>query len=148
VLVSNQAGVGRGYYNWDGFADVQAEIDRQLARADAHLDGIFACAYHQDALDPFRVIQHPWRKPQPGMLLEAAQQLSIDLAGSIMIGDQIGDLQAARAAGLPDAILVRTGHGTSSLASNAAAFDDLRSLMRIAVEPDAATAIGRWLGLD
>ena len=46
VLVTNQSGIARGYYNWDGFRAVQAALSAELAAAGAHLDAVFACAYH------------------------------------------------------------------------------------------------------
>jgi D-glycero-D-manno-heptose 1,7-bisphosphate phosphatase len=102
VLVTNQSGIARGLYGWQEFENVQREIDQQLALAAAWLDGVWACGIHP---------QHPFRKPEPGMLLEAAEQLRLDLSRSWLIGDKAADLEAAFRAGLRGAILTETGYG-------------------------------------
>jgi D-glycero-D-manno-heptose 1,7-bisphosphate phosphatase len=106
VVVTNQSGIGRGLYGWDGFHSVQATIAKALAAAGAHLDGVFACAYHGEAVEPFRIADHPWRKPNPGMLLAAAAGLNLDLSRSWIVGDRASDLAAALAAGLAGGNLV------------------------------------------
>ncbi len=106
VVASNQSGVGRGLYGWDGFRAVQAAIAEALAVAGAHLDGVLACAYHAEGLEPFRIADHPWRKPNPGMLLAAGSGLNLDLSRSWFIGDKASDLAAAAAAGLAGGTLI------------------------------------------
>jgi D-glycero-D-manno-heptose 1,7-bisphosphate phosphatase len=76
-------------------------MNRQLAAAGATLDGIYACPAHDD---------HPERKPAPGMLLRAAEELRLDLARSWMIGDSARDVQAGWNAGCRGCILVRSGN--------------------------------------
>lgn len=110
VMVTNQAGVGRGYYGWDDFRAVQDEIHRRLAAAGAHVDAVYACGYHRQAKPPLDA-DHAWRKPNPGMLLAAASDLGVDLARSWIVGDRAADLEAGRAAGLPGGALVATGYG-------------------------------------
>jgi D-glycero-D-manno-heptose 1,7-bisphosphate phosphatase len=107
VLVTNQSGVGRGYYGWTAFESVQAEIARRLAAEapDARFDAEFACGVAPGAGGP----DHPWRKPAPGMLLAAAEALGVDLAASWIVGDRVRDLAAGRAAGLAGGVLVATG---------------------------------------
>ena len=102
VVVTNQSGIGREYYGWSDFVAVQARLAALLAAAEsgARLDMVLACAYHPDAEGDFAIADHPWRKPNPGMLHAAAEALPIDLARSWMIGDRATDLAAARAAGL------------------------------------------------
>lgn len=111
VIVTNQSGVGRGYYGWEDFAAVQAHLLALLDAAGARVDMVLACAYHADALPPYDVPDHPWRKPNPGMLLAAADALDIDLARSWIVGDTAGDLMAGAAAGLAGGVHVLTGHG-------------------------------------
>lgn len=110
VVVTNQAGVGRGYYGWPEFQAVQEAIEVQLAAAGATLDGVWACGYHPEGLGDLRH-DHPYRKPGPGMLLDAAALLEIDLQASWMIGDKLVDIQAGLNASVGGAILVRTGYG-------------------------------------
>jgi D-glycero-D-manno-heptose 1,7-bisphosphate phosphatase len=112
VLVTNQSGIGRGKYDWEGFRAVQAAISEALAAAGGRLDAVLACAYHADAEDPFRVADHAWRKPKPGMILEAVKRMQI-APGSWIIGDRAGDIEAGRAAGLAGGILVLTGYGAN-----------------------------------
>ena len=111
VLVTNQAGIGRGYYDWAEFSAVQTAIQAALRKQGAHFDAIYACAHHPDAKGPFRHPDHPDRKPNPGMLLRAATDLSIDLSRSWLVGDHRSDIDAAKNAGLAGAIHVLTGHG-------------------------------------
>lgn len=109
VVVTNQAGIGRGYYNWADFERVQAEIEARLLPG--VVDGVWACGYHIDGEVAELRKDHPWRKPNPGMLLDAAEVLGIDLSRSWLIGDKVLDIECAIAAGLAGAVLVRTGYG-------------------------------------
>jgi len=111
VMVTNQAGIARGYYGWREFAAVQEVILDALAKAGARLDAVYACAHHPAGMPPYAHPNHPARKPNPGMLLRAARALDLDLGRSWLIGDKAIDLKAARAAGLAGAIHVLTGHG-------------------------------------
>jgi D-glycero-D-manno-heptose 1,7-bisphosphate phosphatase len=106
VLVSNQSGIARGLYDWTGFAAVQAALAAALARAGARLDAVFACAHHADGQAPFNVADHPWRKPNPGMIVAAGERMKLDLAQSWIVGDRASDVAAGRAAGLAGGILV------------------------------------------
>lgn len=106
VLVTNQSGIARRYYDWDGFRAVQTALSAALAAAGAHLDAVLACAYHGDGFAPLRVADHPWRKPNPGMIIEAAKRMNLDLARSWIVGDKAGDLASAAAAGAAGGTLV------------------------------------------
>ena len=111
VVISNQAGIGRGYYGWKDFQDVQQVIINSLDRLGAHVDAVLACPHHPSGVGSYAHPAHPDRKPQPGMLLRAAEALHIDLESSWVIGDKASDLLAGRAAGLRGGVLVLTGHG-------------------------------------
>ena len=111
VLVSNQSGIARRYYDWQGFHDVQAALSSGLAKSGAHLDAVFACAYHADGKAPFNVADHPWRKPNPGMILAAGVRMNLDLSRSWIVGDRAGDLAAGRGAGLAGGILLSANAG-------------------------------------
>lgn len=112
VVVTNQAGIGRGHYDWRGFESVNREMIRQLAEEGAWLDAIYACPFHPDALPPYQALGHFGRKPEPGMLLRAGRDLDLDLGASWIVGDTLGDILAGRRAHLAGAVLVLTGHGT------------------------------------
>ena len=101
IIVTNQSGIGRGYFTVEQFESVQRELIRQLG---GFIDASYMAPDHPD--NP-----SPRRKPSPGMLLEAAAEHGIDLSASWMIGDKDIDLEAGRRAGCKVA-LVRTGYGT------------------------------------
>ncbi|HLI12617.1 MAG TPA: HAD-IIIA family hydrolase [Alphaproteobacteria bacterium] len=113
VLVTNQSGIGRGYYGWQEFAEVQEAILDRLAAAGARIDAVYACAHYPHGQPPYDHPNHPARKPNPGMLLRAAAALDIDLGRSWLVGDRSVDVEAARAAGLAGALHVLTGHGAA-----------------------------------
>jgi D-glycero-D-manno-heptose 1,7-bisphosphate phosphatase len=113
VLVTNQSGVARGLLTLDMLDAIHDRLVSLLRSYDLALDGIEFCPHHPEiGATPFRR-KCGCRKPAAGMLLKAATQLNLDLSGSWMIGDAVGDLQAGAAAGMPS-ILVRTGKGRSS----------------------------------
>lgn len=111
VMVTNQAGIGRGYYSWKEFELVQKHILDAYGSLGARCDMILACAYHREGIAPYKREAHSWRKPAPGMLFEAARVLGIDLSSSHIVGDTLADLAAGALAGLPGGTLVLTGHG-------------------------------------
>lgn len=129
VMVTNQSGVGRGYYGWSDFAILQDALVAQLAAAGAHLDMVLACAFHEDAQPPFKATDHQWRKPRPGMLHAAADTLTLDLGQSWIVGDSASDIEAGCNAGLAGAVHVATGHGerdrTAALALATSEFEVL-----------------------
>lgn len=111
VLVTNQSGVARGYFSWQDFEDTQSEVRRQLsAAAGANIDAVFACGYHEAGSGALGVGDHPWCKPNAGMLLAAADRLGLRLADSWIVGDRARDIAAGRAAGLAGGMQVMTGH--------------------------------------
>jgi len=106
AIVTNQSGIARGFYDWTGFAAVQAVIDAALARAGTAVDAVLACAYHGKGHAPYALADHFWRKPNPGMILEALRRLNGIAARSVMVGDKPDDIAAARAARLGRLVLV------------------------------------------
>ena len=111
IVVTNQSGVGRGYYDWTAFAALQDALIAAFAVEAAHFDMVLACAYHADGQPPFAVADHPWRKPEPGMLRAAAETLSLDPSRAWIVGDTASDIAAGRNAGLAGGVHVLTGHG-------------------------------------
>lgn len=100
VVVTNQSGIARGYFGWDEFAAVNVRVLALLAEQDCVVDMVLACAYHEAGVGVLGAVAHPMRKPNPGMLLRAAEILRIDLVRSIMVGDKPDDREAGRGAGL------------------------------------------------
>jgi D-glycero-D-manno-heptose 1,7-bisphosphate phosphatase len=138
ILVSNQSGIGRGFYGWSDFAAVQAALSASLAEVGAHFDAVLACAYHADAQGEYRVADHPWRKPNPGMLREAGKRMHLDLSNSWIIGDRASDLAAGQAASLRGGVLVATGYGQKEREA-ALELGDRRFAVRIS--PNLAAAV-------
>src|SRR5262249_24073541 len=138
AIVTNQSGIGRGFYDWSGFAAVQAVIDAALGRAGTAVDAVFACAYHDEGKGVYAVTEHPWRKPRAGMILEGLIRLNGVAARSVVVGDKASDIAAARAAGLGQAVLV--DHGGSGAAPARKADAVARSLAE-AVEILARRAV-------
>jgi D-glycero-D-manno-heptose 1,7-bisphosphate phosphatase len=111
VMVTNQSGIGRGYYGWTEFKAVQNTIIAALAAAGAVLNAVYACAHHPEGKGLLGHPNHPARKPNPGMLLQAASALTLVLKSSWLIGDKADDVEAAKRAGIAGALLVATGYG-------------------------------------
>ncbi|HTT14048.1 MAG TPA: D-glycero-beta-D-manno-heptose 1,7-bisphosphate 7-phosphatase [Burkholderiaceae bacterium] len=108
VVVTNQSGIGRGLYSEDDFAALTAWMSERFEAAGAALAGVYHCPHHPvEARDAYR-IECDCRKPAPGMLLQAARELTIDLERSALFGDKRHDLEAAAAAGVPARILLGT----------------------------------------
>lgn len=115
VVVTNQSGIARRYYDWDDFRAVQAALTAALASFGAHLDAVLACGYHGEGHEPLRIADHPWRKPNPGMILAAGRRLSLDLPRSWIVGDQPDDVAAGAAAGLAGGTLVASDDRDTAL---------------------------------
>lgn len=100
VVVTNQAGIGRGYYSEAQFLDYTAWMQAEFAARGAPIDRVYFCPDHPEhGIGPYRR-QTPMRKPGPGMLLQAASELGLDLPRSMLVGDTESDIQAGRSAGL------------------------------------------------
>jgi D-glycero-D-manno-heptose 1,7-bisphosphate phosphatase len=119
MVVTNQSGVGRGYFP-EALVDAVHELmTKQLAAAGARLEAIYYCPHTSaDACES--------RKPKPGMLERAAREHALDLSRSFVVGDRYGDIELARNVGARS-ILVRTGYGEGELAWHASKW---------AVQPD------------
>jgi D-glycero-D-manno-heptose 1,7-bisphosphate phosphatase len=110
VVVTNQAGLARGYFSRDVLEAVNERLVDLLAREGARLDGLYVCPHHPtEGEPPFRA-DCDCRKPRPGLLLRAADDLGLDLAGSVVVGDRPSDLAVARPVGARG-VLVLTGYG-------------------------------------
>jgi D-glycero-D-manno-heptose 1,7-bisphosphate phosphatase len=108
VVVTNQSGVGRGYFPESLVHAVHELMTQQLTAAGAHLDAVYYCPHTSaDACE--------CRKPKPGLLERAAREHALDLHRSFVVGDRYGDVEMAHGAGARG-ILVRTGYGEGGLA--------------------------------
>ncbi len=114
IVVTNQAGVARGYFTEELVGKVHLKMKEILASDGAKLDDIFYCPHHPEAGRPPYRMDCDCRKPKPGMLLKAAEKHHIDLSRSVMVGDKISDIEMAKANGLTG-VLVLTGYGRGEL---------------------------------
>lgn len=105
VIVTNQSGIARGYFTDEAYKAVEDCIRARFGEHGIAFDAIYYCPHHPDGEGPLAV-ECRCRKPAPGMILSAAQDLCIDLARSVMIGDKASDMQAAEAAGVANRFLV------------------------------------------
>ena len=113
VIVTNQAGVGRGIYGEQFVHDTHALIAARFAAAGAGVDAFYYCPHHPDATVARYRVACDCRKPAPGMLHKAAADLDLDLTRSFAIGDKWSDVKAGEAAGTRS-LLVRTGYGRTT----------------------------------
>ncbi len=100
VVITNQAGIGRGYYSEDDFAAFTGWIDDRLAEAGAHVDATYHCPHHPTEAQGRYLRACDCRKPAPGMILQAIEDWQPDVGRSFLIGDKESDMAAAAAAGV------------------------------------------------
>lgn len=129
VIVTNQSGIARGYFGWREFEAVNGRVVDLLAADGARIDLVLACAYHEAGEGALKAVDHPMRKPNPGMLEKAAEIAGLDMARSVMVGDKEADMEAGRRAGV-SATFLWDGTPAAVLAalhsSGASAPSDLR----------------------
>ena len=101
IVVTNQSGVGRGYYTEADMHALHKHMSKDLAAVGGHIDAFYHAPDHPDAkLETYRHPDPPDRKPNPGMILRALQDWPIDREASLLIGDKPSDLEAALRAGI------------------------------------------------
>jgi D-glycero-D-manno-heptose 1,7-bisphosphate phosphatase len=142
VVVTNQGGVARGKYDEAAVHATHARLEqvlRERTGLPAVVDAFYFCPFHPEGTVERYRREHPWRKPAPGMLLQAAREHALELPASWMVGDQERDAQAGAAAGCRSILL-----GAPSAASDADFFArDLREAAeRIAAEDGPKVAAG------
>ena len=98
AILSNQSGVARGYFSEDAYRHVTGHMLDKLRREGIDIDMVLACFDHIKGVRPEYTRQSFWRKPQPGMVLEAMRKMRADPARSAFIGDKLSDMQAAERA--------------------------------------------------
>ncbi|OQY41880.1 MAG: D-glycero-beta-D-manno-heptose-1,7-bisphosphate 7-phosphatase [Fusobacteriia bacterium 4572_74] len=110
VVVTNQSGVARGYYNEKSVKTLHDYLQKEVEKIGGHIDGFYYCPHHPEKGIGEYKLDCNCRKPEPGMFLKAQKDLDIDLSSSIMVGDKISDVKAGKNLGMRS-ILVKTGHG-------------------------------------
>lgn len=115
VVVTNQSGIGRGYYDEAALESIHDHMHSDLAAFGAAIDACYFCPHHPEHANGEYRKECGCRKPLPGMLQQAAEDLGIDLAASYMIGDKLSDVLAGINAGCTS-LLVLTGYGSAQAA--------------------------------
>lgn len=108
IVVTNQAGIARGYYSTEQFETLTAQMLGHLEREGVRITAVYHCPHHPSGKVPALSIECDCRKPAPGMLLAAAREHGLSLAQSILIGDKPSDIGAAQAAGVGRAYMVES----------------------------------------
>lgn len=116
VVITNQSGVGRGFFTEDDLRVVHEKMAKAFQDENARLDGIFYCPHFFSSASPESGADCACRKPFPGMALKAREALDLDLEGSYMVGDKVEDIRFGLNIGATP-VLVLTGYGRSSLAN-------------------------------
>jgi len=106
-VITNQAGIARGYYSEDDFHRLTAWMCERFEAERAPLDKVYYCPYHAEHGIGRYKQDSPLRKPRPGMILQAAEEFGVDLARSVLVGDMATDIQAGEAAGVGLNLLFR-----------------------------------------
>ncbi len=105
-IVTNQSGIGRGMFSEQTFLRLDEAVRKEFARSGAPIAKTYFCPHHpQAAVERYRCLCQ-CRKPAPGMVLIAAQEFGLDLSQSVMFGDSVRDMQAAKSAGVASRVLL------------------------------------------
>lgn len=110
IVITNQAGVARGYYEEKDVQVLHKYLDKVLENNSTYIDSYYYCPHHPDGVIEGYKAECSCRKPEIGMIEKAVRDNNIDLLESIMIGDKEIDVVTAKRAGIGKAILVRSGH--------------------------------------
>ena len=109
VVITNQSGVARGYFTEETLLQIHRHMRHELAECSARVEAIYYCPHHPDD-------RCQCRKPEPGLLLRAAEDLGIDLARSFMIGDTESDIKAGKAAGCRTVLVTNGSNAGNEIA--------------------------------
>ncbi|WP_105213309.1 D-glycero-beta-D-manno-heptose 1,7-bisphosphate 7-phosphatase [Pseudoalteromonas sp. T1lg22] len=109
IVVTNQSGIGRGYYSEAQFAELSEWMTAQFAAHGVQLDAIYYCPHHPTKGQGEYGVDCDCRKPEPGMLQQGIEAFDLDPSQCIMVGDKHGDMLAAKSCGIGTKILVRSG---------------------------------------
>ena len=105
-VITNQAGIARGYYEVDDFLALTTWMKEQFLEQGITITDVYYCPHHPDKGNNKYVKRCKCRKPEPGMLLKAAKEHTLNLAHSVFIGDKSSDMKAAEAAHIHNRVLV------------------------------------------
>lgn len=132
IVVTNQSGIGRGYYNEQQFHALTDWMKAQFESHGVTLTDVFFCPHHPVNATPPYQTDCNCRKPAPGMLIQAIEKYQIDPDQSLMLGDKKADMQAAQAAGVGRKVLVLSGQTLT--AEDKASADEVWPSIKTALE--------------
>lgn len=135
VVVTNQAGIARGYYTETEFQRYTRWMLDQFLQRGIDIRAVYHCPHHPEFGIGALKTECACRKPAPGMILQSAQELYLDLAGSAMVGDKVSDMKAATSARIGLRML---------LGDDGAEQDDLPGVRRVRSLPEAAMVLETW----
>lgn len=108
IVVTNQAGIGRGYYTETQFHVLTQWMLQRFEEQGAAIDAVYFCPFHPEHGVGYYRQESAFRKPNPGMLIQSAQDWALDLSRCVMVGDKMSDIEAAMAAGVRKRFLYRS----------------------------------------
>jgi D-glycero-D-manno-heptose 1,7-bisphosphate phosphatase len=129
VVVTNQAGIARGYYTEAQFQELMEWMQGEFEGRGLRLDAVYFCPFHPEHGVGAYKREHEDRKPGDGMLRRAARELRLDLSSSVMVGDRCSDVAAAQSAGLRQVFLLQ-GHETERCAGEHQAVKSLQEVQQ------------------
>jgi D-glycero-D-manno-heptose 1,7-bisphosphate phosphatase len=109
VVVTNQSGVARGFFDEERVTDVHRRIDEELDKGGVRVDGYYYCPHLRDAAIERYRMACDCRKPRPGLVQQAARELSLDVSRSYVVGDQRSDIELADAVSTPGILVAGRG---------------------------------------
>jgi D-glycero-D-manno-heptose 1,7-bisphosphate phosphatase len=110
IVITNQSGVAKGMYKEENIHIFNNEMQKRLQELGAHVDAIYYCPHHPEGIVPEYKKNCDCRKPEPGMLRKAVEDMNLTLDDSYLVGDKWSDIEAGKSVGCTT-ILVMTGHG-------------------------------------
>jgi len=114
IIVTNQSGIGRGYYTESNFSELTAWMKAQFAHNKCPIDAVYYCPHHPEKATAPYLQYCDCRKPAPGMLLKAIEDFDLAPSECVMIGDNETDMQAAKASGIGRKILLASGNQSAN----------------------------------
>lgn len=150
IVITNQAGVARGYFSEDMIQTVHGAMTKELDSGGAKLDAIYYCAHHPSVGEPPYRFDCHCRKPKPGLISRAANDFDVDLEQSWMVGDRYSDVELARNAGV-NSMFVMSGYGRGEWEHQRASWteqpdlvsEDLLEAVRLIVAKDSLDCAGK-----
>ncbi len=128
IIITNQAGIGRGYYTEDDFRTLNDWMVGQFKDHGTKISEVYCCPFHaSEGIGHYKIDSYD-RKPNPGMIFKARDDFDLDLGASVLVGDKETDIQAGRTAGVGTNILVKSGHAIEGESKADLIIDSIKQL--------------------